>query len=350
MKTYITVIFLTISSFLYGQINTMSFAGPSTTTSGVTFTYVVGAFNGSSDGTTMSNDNGMPYVTPVNGGNDYKDITISQNIYVTSIKVAWAVNVLDFKLQFMNGSTVVKELTGFTIPMGQTKDYTVNAYANKIRYLDAGASLSGGFEIQTVTWDQSLPVELSSFTGYLSKGTVVLKWRTETEINNYDFEIERSATSNNPTSNWEKIGFVSGNYMSNSPKEYSFTDDNPKSGNIHYRLKQSDKDGKLSYYGDVAISVESPKEFKLMQNNPNPFNPSTAINYQIPENTFISLKIYDYLGKEVVTLVNEEKPAGSHVIYWNGKDKNNHMVSSGVYLYKLTAGKYSEIRKMNLLK
>lgn len=88
-----------------------------------------------------------------------------------------------------------------------------------------------------------------------------------------------------------------------------------------------------------------PKEFSLSQNYPNPFNPTTSIKYQIAKNSFVSLKIYDLLGREVTTLVNEKQNAGTYISQFNGD-----MLSSGVYFYKLTADDFSDVKRMLLIK
>ncbi len=84
-----------------------------------------------------------------------------------------------------------------------------------------------------------------------------------------------------------------------------------------------------------------------MQNYPNPFNPSTVISYQLPVNSLVSLKVYDAIGREVATLVNEVKEAGSYDVQLS---MNSYQLSSGVYFYKLTAGKYSAVKKLVLMK
>jgi hypothetical protein len=89
----------------------------------------------------------------------------------------------------------------------------------------------------------------------------------------------------------------------------------------------------------------SPKEFKLFQNYPNPFNPSTTINFSIPNSGFTQLKVYNTLGKEVQTLVNENKQAGKYQIEFNAEN-----LSNGMYVYRLVRGKFSETKKMILLK
>ena len=92
-------------------------------------------------------------------------------------------------------------------------------------------------------------------------------------------------------------------------------------------------------------SISIPDKFELSQNYPNPFNPSTAIRYQLPMTSHISLKVYDVLGNEVLTLIDQEKPAGSYEA-----EIDASQLSSGVYLYKIQAGSFVETKKMILLK
>jgi hypothetical protein len=102
---------------------------------------------------------------------------------------------------------------------------------------------------------------------------------------------------------------------------------------------------------DHLVSVEFnmgliiPKDFSLEQNYPNPFNPSTAISYQLPVNGFVTLKVYDVLGNEIATLVNEEKPQGKYEVDFTAKN-----LPSGIYFYKLQAGNFIETKKMVLMK
>jgi ligand-binding sensor domain-containing protein len=104
--------------------------------------------------------------------------------------------------------------------------------------------------------------------------------------------------------------------------------------------------------GGVVLDVEEnnnnntiPKDYSLMQNYPNPFNPSTVISYRLPVNGHVTLKVYDILGKEIATLVNVEKPAGSYSVNFNGSN-----LSSGVYIYRIQAGSFTQSRKLVLLK
>lgn len=93
-----------------------------------------------------------------------------------------------------------------------------------------------------------------------------------------------------------------------------------------------------------------PAEYSLSQNYPNPFNPVTQIRYTLPQNTNVMLKIYDVLGREVKTLVNSEQPAGGYIVEWNGTNNFNTQVSSGMYIYRIVAGKFVQTKKMMFLK
>jgi hypothetical protein len=93
-----------------------------------------------------------------------------------------------------------------------------------------------------------------------------------------------------------------------------------------------------------------PEDFQLYQNYPNPFNPTTNIGFRIVEYGFVSLKVYDVLGNEVVTLVNEDKPGGEYVIEFNSHSVSDRFLASGVYIYQLIAGNYIQTRKMVILK
>jgi M6 family metalloprotease-like protein len=194
------------------------------------------------------------------------------------------------------------------------------------------------------TSNTAMPVELLSFTAESATEGVELKWNTATETNNYGFEVERRAVSDRHLA-WTKIGFVEGNGTTNAPKSYSFTDKSAN-GKTLYRLKQIDRDGKFEYSQTVEVTATTrPKEFALEQNYPNPFNPTTAIGYKLSAFGFTTLKIYDALGREVATLVNEVKDAGYYSAQFDGAK-----LSSGIYFAKLTSDGKTQIRKLLLMK
>ena len=197
-----------------------------------------------------------------------------------------------------------------------------------------------------MTFDWVLPVELSSFVSIVHGNDVSLKWATTTEINNSQFNIERSEVSNGVSDNWYSIGTVQGNGNSNTPIDYSYTDNNLTSGKYNYRLKQIDFNGNYEYHNltnEVVIGV--PEKFELSQNYPNPFNPVTNLGFGISDLGFVSLKVYDAMGKEVATLVNEIKPAGRYQVTFDGSN-----LGSGVYFYKITARNFSAVKRMILIK
>jgi len=194
-----------------------------------------------------------------------------------------------------------------------------------------------------------LPVEMTSFTATVQGMTAKLQWRTETEVNNYGFEVERRSVNSDQLSviSWQKIGFVSGAGTSNTPKEYSFTDAKFTAGRYAYRLKQVDNDGTFKYSQSVEVEVGMvPRVFTLSQNYPNPFNPSTTIEFTLADDGMTTLKIFDILGREVVTLVNEELKAGiQHSVLFDAS-----RFASGLYFYRIETGKNSLVRKLMFLK
>lgn len=187
-----------------------------------------------------------------------------------------------------------------------------------------------------------LPVELTSFTGTVDlNGNVELKWITETEINNQGFVVERKTNNTDFTS----VGFIKGNGTTTEQKVYSFIDRNLESGKYFYRLKQIDYNGQFEYSDIIEVDVLKVLEFSLEQNYPNPFNPSTIISWSSPIDSWQILKIYDILGNEVTTLVNEFRTAGKHSITF---DISN--LAAGTYYYQLRIGEFVQTKKMTLLK
>jgi hypothetical protein len=203
------------------------------------------------------------------------------------------------------------------------------------------------FYVNGVLYDGPLPVELSSFSASVAGNAVKLNWKTETEVNNYGFEVERKILKQvqNDSPVWEKIGFVNGNGNSNSPKNYSYEDKNVSAGKYSYRLKQIDNDGQFEFSKTIEVDLGAPKKFELSQNYPNPFNPTTTIRFSLPEASTVKLTIYNILGQEIKTLLNEFKESGIHSLNFNASELN-----SGMYIYKLEAGTYTQSRKMMLVK
>lgn len=195
--------------------------------------------------------------------------------------------------------------------------------------------------------DTPVPVELVDFTVSNDLDKSFIQWSTASETNNLGFEIERARfnTETADYSEFQLIGFVDGNGTTSEYHNYSFLDENLHSGKYEYRLKQVDYNGTYKYSEIVEINIIGVNNFVLCQNYPNPFNPSTTISYQIPEREYVTIKIFDGIGTEIQTIVNETQNAGVHEVNFDAS-----FLCSGVYLYKIIAGKFQQSKKMLLVK
>jgi hypothetical protein len=196
--------------------------------------------------------------------------------------------------------------------------------------------------------ENPLPVELSSFTASNNGRNVQLSWSTKTEKNSDRFEIQRSLAGN---LNWTLVGSVKAAVLSNSTKNYSYSDTKLQSGKYQYRLKMVDNNGSYAYSSVEAAEVAVPKDFSVSQNYPNPFNPSTKIDYQVPVDAKVVMEVYNIAGQKVIELVNQQMSAGYYTV-----DFGASKLSSGVYIYRVVANdiatghNFSSIKKMMLLK
>jgi hypothetical protein len=187
-----------------------------------------------------------------------------------------------------------------------------------------------------------LPVELTSFIANIKNNSIILNWKTATELNNMGFNVERSVNK----SDWSNIAFIHGNQNSSRIINYSYIDKSiNQSGKYFYRLKQIDNDGSFKYSVIVEADVNSPSAFCLNQNYPNPFNPSTTIKYSITKEGNVKLTVYNTIGSKVTTIVNEYKPAGNYSVQFNGSN-----LASGIYMYRLESGNYSTAKNFIILK
>lgn len=193
-----------------------------------------------------------------------------------------------------------------------------------------------------------VPVELTYFRSTVQNGNVTLSWRTATEVNNNGFEIQRAMITKyneQVPRQYNTIAFVKGNGTTAGENYYSFTDRPDMSGLYYYRLKQIDFNGDINYSEEIEVNLNVAINFKLDQNYPNPFNPATTISYELPFSSFVTLKVYDVLGKEVAVLIDREQTAGVHEFDFDAGE-----LAGGIYLYKLTAGLFEQTKKMILLR
>lgn len=227
-------------------------------------------------------------------------------------------------------------------------------YIATIQAVDPGFLTSALSEPFSFTVNSTVPVELASFTGTRSEGKVILKWETASETNNAGFEIQRKQADQenmlNPEEKgkWEKVGFVAGKGTTTEKQVYTFSDPKPitsQLSSVLYRLRQVDLNGKESFSKTIEVQPGNPVEFSLNQNYPNPFNPVTAITYSVASAGKVKIILYDILGRQVKTIVNEFREAGYYDIQLSAGN-----LSSGVYYYKMEAGSFNAIKKMTILK
>ncbi len=232
--------------------------------------------------------------------------------------------------------------------------YTINTF-DDVAMADAGhAWFAGNYGLLIGYYDPSaIPVELLSFKATQANGKVELRWKTATETNNRGFQIERHPARGEgeiESTDWRKIGFVDGYGTSTEQHIYTFKDNESLSGTYSYRLKQIDFDGSFGYSKVIEVNVNSFRDFALSQNFPNPFNPATTINFSLAAKSKVILIVYNSLGQQVAELINGDIEAGAQRIEFNGS-----MLSSGVYLYRLSAAghdgsNFTSVKKMILLK
>ncbi len=188
-----------------------------------------------------------------------------------------------------------------------------------------------------------LPVELTSFNAEFRNQSVDLNWETKTEVNYYGFEIEKSSVGNEQSAEWTKIGFIAGSGNSNSPKKYSYKDNDLFNSNgnskFQYRLKQVDNDGTFKYTDVVEVEVV-PNQFELSQNYPNPFNPTTTIRFSLPKQTELRINVYNILGELVETIAKGVYEAGYYKTEFNASN-----LPSGTYIYRIESNDFIETNK-----
>ncbi len=195
-----------------------------------------------------------------------------------------------------------------------------------------------------------LPVEMVSFTANSSNNAVALSWRTESETDNSHFNLYRST---NPANRGDLTKQINGHGTSAIPNNYSFTDRDVVNGTTYYyRIADVTTDGSEHLNSFVVtatptdqVSSEVPGKYKLSQNFPNPFNPTTEVSYTIPEAGTVRLTIYDVLGKELRTLVNGYQAAKTYQVQFDASN-----LPSGTYYYSLKANNFSTTKMMSLTK
>ncbi len=229
----------------------------------------------------------------------------------------------------------------------------IGLFANHANNPNTGVITDQPLSAPIVITGEPLPIQLASFTAAIQQesGSVLVKWSTASETNNYGFEVQKAPEG---SSEYQTIpnSFVAGHGTTVDAHSYSFTDVSVTPGVWYYRLKQTDLDGAIHYSDGIrptnVTGVEDrplPTVFALDQNYPNPFNPSTTIEFALPTESQVRLEVYDVLGQLVATLVDDFRPAGYYAQRFDAS-----ALGTGIYFYRLSAGENSFLKKMLLVK
>jgi outer membrane protein assembly factor BamB len=249
----------------------------------------------------------------------------------------------------MNGTNGASIFT-FSFGTGSSFAAEMVSAMGDVDGVGAGEFIAGSRDGKIIAFsggrDGVVPVEMTLFTASVNGNEVTLNWSTATELNNSGFSVERR--SENGT--YESIVFIEGKGTTSEPSSYSYIDAGLPYGTYFYRLLQIDYDGTSTYSKEVEAEVGLPMSYSLEQNYPNPFNPATTIKYAVPFEGRVQIKIYNSIGEEIAVLVNKIHTPGTYQAEWNGRNNQNISVPSGVYIYRIETDRFSNSKKMLLLK
>jgi hypothetical protein len=247
----------------------------------------------------------------------------------------------------------------FTIDVSSTASSTDNVLATIQSPTDiavGSSQISGDFPMGS-TSGHPLPVEITSFSASPGYGQVILQWRTASETDNAGFKLFRATQSDgnyvqiasyqtDPQLEGQGTIATGTQYTYNDPVTYAY-------GTVYfYKLESVDINGNVEEYGEIASAspFEPIEDYRLDQNYPNPFNPETTIPYQLTKTSKVTIKIYDILGREVATVLNDAvQPMGRYKIRWDGTS-NGIPVASGTYYYRIQANRWTQTRSMILIR
>lgn len=248
-----------------------------------------------------------------------------------------------------------------------TTDLTIRSSSNAIGVFQNHSNNPNTSVINNVTLsapeninDVTLPVELTAFTATAEEDKIVLKWTTQSEVNNLGFEVYRSAeeTGNYAMiASFENTPALQGGGNSNTAREYTYEDAIISNGGTYwYQIADVDYQGVRTFHGPVSAQAPDliPEAYALRPNYPNPFNPETTIRFEVPadpaSNGKIALTIYNNLGMAVRSLVSGSVQPGIHTVKWDGRNDRGDQMASGIYFLRLQAGSFVQTQKMLLVR
>jgi hypothetical protein len=217
-------------------------------------------------------------------------------------------------------------------------------YAGRIRsdafndfgsgYFTFGDAAGGG--------DISLPVVLSLFELTEHRGEVTLNWKSDSEINNLYWLVQRKVGADS-TAVYATIAQLDGQLTTSDATDYVYVDNEVEPGQTYaYRLADVSTAGRYHFHDPLLVTIGVPKYYQLYQNYPNPFNAATKIRYDIPWFSDVTVEVYDITGRKVATLVQEKQKAGYYQLVWQGTNRHGVSVASGMYILAFQAqGKHN---------
>ena len=295
--------------------------------------------------------------SPVNSVSNPGNVVISYNL---SISGQTSGVVLSNTFNFSGLSTTpsyIHWLNGGTWEVPNNVSWASNSVSFEITL-----SSKGGTTEVILGNDNPLPVSLSSFTSIYTNGNAILMWTTQSEENNQYWNIYKSVSSNFGQSKLLTPTPIDGNGTSNTEHKYIYQDRTElESGSTYYYwLESVTYAGETALFGPVELNIENNDDtdapdiivYGLRQNYPNPFNPNTQIKFILKKPAQTYLSIYNIKGEKVKTLINGDYIEADKTVIskWDGRNDLGKKVSSGLYFYKIKAGKYVKTMKMLLLK
>ncbi len=201
--------------------------------------------------------------------------------------------------------------------------------------------------------ESSLPVKLDAFTASSNGNSVDLNWTTASEKDNLGFIIDRKANDGT----WQQLASyqthseLAGKGTTSSPSQYAFIDNTISAGaDYDYRLSEVNINGEKSEIGTTSVVAAIPSTTQLLAAYPNPFNPSTMLNYNLAKDSHVTLTVYDVLGRQIKLLSNQHQSAGQYSIQWDGTTDAGIAAPSGTYLVRMQTGNTSQVQKVLFIK
>lgn len=220
------------------------------------------------------------------------------------------------------------------------------SYVWRVRATDGQSSVlnsRGWYRFRTT--DTPAAVELAGFTARGDVGAIILSWVARQEIDHLGYHVWRAEEEG-------EYRRLTGPELLTGESPYSFTDRTAVAGRTYrYRLEAVSRSGESEFFGPITgVALATPAVLALHPNVPNPFNPATALTFDLPERTAVRLVVFDLAGRTVRELTAGTYPAGRHTVTWDGRAGSGSPASSGIYFARLTVGDWSSTRKLILMK